>query len=302
MEYSFAFEGNINTFRAMQEVQEMITVHPENFSVKQIARSGQCFRMNEIDTGVFQVTAFGKRLSLIQEQDCGPVTFCCGREEYDNLWKRYFDLDTDYRYYIDRIDPKDQYLSKAVQTGGGIRILRQELWETMVSFIISQNNNIPRIKSCIEKLCLLCGKRHTEDAGKCPEGQNIWHEFPRSEDLLSEEDLAPVKLGYRAKYITSLAQNVVNGTVSLKELSAMEPENAEKYLKSIYGIGAKVAACIQLFSLHHLESFPIDTWIKQIITAEYDGKFPVEIYSGFAGVIQQYIFYYARERQEGNCA
>ena len=80
MEYSFAFEGNINTFRAMQEVQEMITVHPENFSVKQIARSGQCFRMNEIDTGVFQVTAFGKRLSLIQEQDCGPVTFCCGRE------------------------------------------------------------------------------------------------------------------------------------------------------------------------------------------------------------------------------
>lgn len=284
----------------------MVTIHPNNFSVRQIARSGQCFRMNEIEPGVFQVIAYGKRLKIIQEQDRSPVMFCCSRQEYETLWRQYFDLETDYRSYIDRVDPKDQYLSRAVRAGEGIRILRQELWETIVSFIISQNNNIPRIKNSIEKLCLLWGKSHQEEGDMCGEEQGIraenpctWHEFPRPEDLLSEEKLAPAKLGYRAKYIAELARRVADGTVNLEELPAMEPEKVEKYLKNIYGVGAKVAACIQLFSLHHLECFPTDTWIKQIIAAEYDGKFPLELYSGFAGVIQQYIFYYAREIQDG---
>lgn len=169
--------------------------------------------------------------------------------------------------------------------------MRQELWETMVSFIISQNNSIPRIQKSVETLCLFCGKGHEEADG-------VWYEFPRPEALLVEEDLAPAKLGYRAKYITELAKNVTDGVISLEALAAMEQEEAGNYLKSIYGVGAKVAACIQLFSLHQLDSFPIDTWIKQIISAEYGGKFPVEMYSGFAGVIQQYIFYYARQRVE----
>lgn len=269
----------------------MVKVKFDNFSVKQIAQSGQCFRMNETETGVFQVIAYGKRLHVIQEEDNGPVTFCCGQQEYETLWKRYFDLETNYRYYIDHIDPEDKYLTRAVEIGGGIRILRQELWETMISFVISQNNSIPRIKKSIESLCVSCGKAHAGAGG-------VWYEFPRPEDLLNEEDLNQEKLGYRAKYITSLAKNVVDGVISLEELAAMEPEEAGNYLKSIYGVGAKVAACIQLFALHQLDSFPIDTWIKQIITAEYGGKFPVEMYSGFAGVIQQYIFYYGRARQQ----
>ena len=270
----------------------MVKVEHENFSVKQIARSGQCFRMNEIETGVFEVIAYGKRLHIIQEKDNGPVALCCSRQEYETLWKRYFDLETNYGYYIDHIDPDDCFLSRAVQAGGGIRILRQELWETMVSFIISQNNSIPRIKKSIESLCVSCGIAH----GELFEGRQ-WYEFPSPESLLDEEAMAPAKLGYRAKYIASLARNVVDGVVNLEDLAAMGQEEAGNYLKSIYGVGAKVAACIQLFALHQLDSFPIDTWIKQIITAEYNGKFPVEMYSGFAGVIQQYIFYYARKGQ-----
>lgn len=267
----------------------MVQVNLDNFSVKQIAQSGQCFRMNEIKPGVFQVIAYGKR--LVVEQEGQQVTFHCGEKEYKNLWRRYFDLETNYRYYIDHIDPEDPYLTAAVKVGGGIRILRQELWETMVNFIISQNNSIPRIQKSVETLCLFCGKGHEEADG-------VWYEFPRPEALLVEEDLAPAKLGYRAKYITELAKNVTDGVISLEALAAMEQEEAGNYLKSIYGVGAKVAACIQLFSLHQLDSFPIDTWIKQIISAEYGGKFPVEMYSGFAGVIQQYIFYYARQRVE----
>ena len=114
----------------------MVQVNLDNFSVKQIAQSGQCFRMNEIKPGFFQVIAYGKRLVL--EQEGRRVTFHCEEKEYKNLWRRYFDLETNYRYYIDHIDPEDPYLTAAVKVGGGIRILRQELWETMVSFIISQ--------------------------------------------------------------------------------------------------------------------------------------------------------------------
>ena len=194
----------------------MVKVEHENFSVKQIARSGQCFRLNEIETGVFEVIAYGKRLHIIQEKDNGPVALCCSRQEYETLWKRYFDLETNYRYYIDHIDPDDHFLSRAVQAGGGIRILRQELWETMVSFIISQNNSIPRIKKSIESLCVSCGIAH----GELFEGRQ-WYEFPSPESLLDEEAMAPAKLGYRAKYIASLARNVVDGVVNLEDLAAM---------------------------------------------------------------------------------
>lgn len=267
----------------------MVKVELENFDVKQIARSGQCFRMNEIKPGTFEVIAYGKRLLL--EQEGQQVTFHCTEREYTGLWRRYFDLETNYRYYIDHIDPEDAYLMAAVKTGGGIRILRQELWETVVSFVISQNNSIPRIKQTIETMCLRWGEAHRE-----PDG-TAWHTFP-TPAALAAADLDGVKLGYRDKYIKRLAQNVVDGVISLDSLAAMEPEEAENYLKSIYGVGAKVAACIQLYGLHHLGSFPIDTWVKQIINTEYGGKFPVEMYNGFAGVIQQYIFYHARQKED----
>lgn len=270
----------------------MVKVEVDNFDVKQIAQSGQCFRMNEIGQHRFQVIAYGKRLVL--DQVGRVVIFHCTEWEYKDLWRRYFDLETNYRYYIDHIDPEDTYLMAAVDSGGGIRILRQELWETLVSFVISQNNSIPRIKRSIETMCACYGEGHGT-----PEG-GVFFTFPGPQ-VLAEANLEKLGLGYRDKYVKTLARNVADGVINLDTLAAMEPEEAESYLKSIYGVGAKVAACVQLYSLHQMGSFPVDTWMKKIIKDVYGGKFPVEMYSGFAGVIQQYIFYHARQqaRAEG---
>lgn len=261
----------------------------KNFDLEQIAHSGQCFRMKQTGGCRFEVVAYGKRLIIRQSGE--QVTFFCTEREYNDLWRRYFDIETNYRYYIDHIDPEDGFLTAAARLGGGIRILRQDLWEVLVSFIISQNNSIPRITASIETLCRTCGKKHLA----APEGV-AWWEFPGPEALADEANLEAARLGYRAKYVAQLAQNVMDGTVDLEALAKMDQESAGNYLKAIYGVGAKVASCVQLFGLHQLDSFPVDTWMKQVIHTEYGGKFPAEAYSGFMGVIQQYMFYYARRR------
>lgn len=208
------------------------------------------------------------------------------------LDKRYFDLDTNYQYYIDHIDPEDAYLTAAAAAGAGIRILRQEPWETLISFTISQNNNIPRIKQSIELLCSIHGKGHITEDGQ------MWYEFPEPEALTNIEWLQGLGLGYRDKYIQKMAENVAAGAIDLQRLADEEMSDAEieSYLKSIYGIGPKVANCIMLFGYHRIDSVPKDTWINKIIKEHYNGKFPVEMYAGFAGVIQQYIFNYAANK------
>ena len=146
----------------------------KNFDLEQIAHSGQCFRMKQTGGCRFEVVAYGKRLIIRQSGE--QVTFFCTEREYNDLWRRYFDIETNYRYYIDHIDPEDGFLTAAARLGGGIRILRQDLWEVLVSFIISQNNSIPRITASIETLCRTCGKKHLA----APEGV-VWWEFPGPE-------------------------------------------------------------------------------------------------------------------------
>lgn len=269
----------------MQEIKMSIP----NFDIRQIAASGQCFRINphpeEPDT--FTVIAYGRYLKIRQKAGSREVSFFCSADDFKNLWWDYFDIGTDYAGIIQSIDPEDQYLTAAAQKGSGIRILRQQLWEVMVSFIISQNNNIPRIKHCIELLCELCGTSWQED------GRTVYA-FPDAKRLYLT-DLSPAKLGYREKYIKTLAENVWKGKEDLSELifSRSPYSYVENRLKSIYGVGPKVANCIMLFGLHRLESFPVDTWMHKIIEEKYNGVFPVERYRDYAGVIQQYIFNYA---------
>lgn len=269
----------------MQEIK----VEIPNFNIRQIAASGQCFRINphpeEPDT--YTVIAYGRYLKIRQTEGNKEIYFFCSPEDFTNIWCRYFDIGTDYARIIGSIDPEDKYLTAAAQKGSGIRILRQQLWETTVSFIISQNNNIPRIKHSIEILCELCGTSWRED------GQTIYA-FPDAKRLYLT-DLSPAKLGYREKYIKTLAENVWKGKENLSELrdSRLPYSYVENRLKSIYGIGPKVANCIMLFGLHRLESFPVDTWMQKIIEKEYSGIFPIERYREYAGVIQQYIFNYA---------
>lgn len=264
-----------------------------HFDIAQIANSGQCFRTNphpdKLNT--FTVVAYGHYLEVFQLPGSSTVEMSCSWAEYDAIWKRYFDLEANYQYYIDHIDPEDTFLTAAVAAGGGIRILRQELWETLISFVLSQNNSILRIKKSIEALCDLYGRGHTI------KNEQPWHEFPTPEDMagMNEDEMQMCGFGYRGKYIKKIAENVVSGAINLEMLQdeALEDTDIETYLKSIFGIGPKVANCIMLFGLHKVDSFPKDTWINKIIKEEYNGKFPVEMYAGFTGIMQQYIFNYA---------
>ena len=261
----------------------------KDFDISKIAKSGQCFRISKHPDkkNVWCVIKRAEYLEIEQKENGGAVLHC-SPEEFERTWEEYFDLSTPYQMFRNAIDPKDEYLREAAAAGQGIRILKQDLWEVMVSFIISQNNNIPRIKRSIETLCDINGMGHELEDGR------LWYEFPKPKDLMQIDGLKPASLGYREKYIQKLAENVATGKVDLDYLvdDSKSDEEIRNYLESIYGIGPKVANCIMLFGLHRLDSFPRDKWINEIIREKYNGKFPVERYKGFAGVIQQYLFDY----------
>ena len=176
------------------------------------------------------------------------------------------------------VDAEDEYLKTAIEHGYGIRILRQDLWEIIISFIVSQNNNIPRIKNSIAKLCAL-----TKDGS-----------FPSATVLsqVSVEELHSYGLGYRDEYIHRLALKTVKGEFVPESLIGLSYEEAKKALMAEHGIGKKVADCICVFGLHHLDAFPIDTHVKQILAAHYKDGFPFHRYEGYAAIMQQYMFYH----------
>lgn len=268
----------------------------ENFSLKEIAVSGQCFRMKQLDRapeaiaaetapddGVdyFEIIAADKKLHAAQ---CGSrFFFDCSESEFDAFWRGYFDLDTDYGKIIESIDTQDDYLKNAAACCPGIRILRQDPWEMLITFIISQQNNIPRIKKCVEAIC----EKYGEDRGG-------YHAFPPAEALaaLAPDGLMELGLGYRSKYIVAAAREVVSGGLEPGELIKLDYDSARARLLQVYGIGKKVADCVCLFGLHHVEAFPIDTHIAQVLAAHYPQGFPFEKYAGYAGILQQYMFYY----------
>lgn len=264
----------------------MITVDNKHFSIPQICRSGQCFRLDETGKGIYEVTARDKYLKM--EVQAERTIFHCGEEEYEAFWKQYFDLGTDYGEYLSRIDPKDEYLKKAAEFGSGIRILRQDVWEMIITFILSQQSNIPRIKRMISALSERYGEMR-----ETPEGK-VYHAFPDADSLAgaTEEELRGMKLGYRSRYICGTAQMAASGQVDLPGLSRMGYPEARAELMKLPGVGGKVADCICLFALHHLDAFPVDTHIKKVVDSQYGGAFPFERYTGCAGVMQQYIFYY----------
>ncbi len=264
----------------------MVEIRNENFSLCQIAASGQCFRMEPFRDGSYTVIARDKYLKAFQE---GPrVTLDCAKEDFEAFWRRYFDLDTDYGAFISAIDENDSYLRAAAKFGSGIRILRQDIWETIVTFIISQQNNIPRIKKCIANICSKYGEQKTAPSGE------VYRAFPRPEALapLAEDALMGCNLGYRSKYVVRTAREVDSGRFDPYALYSFGYEKAREALLRLCGVGGKVADCICLFALHSIDAFPIDTHIKQVLAKQYVDGFPFERYKGFAGVLQQYMFFY----------
>lgn len=267
-------------------MEQKIKIQLENFEIAQIHRSGQWFRMEDLGEGRFGILAAEKYLEICQHgQEC---EFYCSREDMEGFWKDYFDLQTDYGKFIREIDEKDQYLAKAARLGQGIRILHQDLWEMIVSFLISQQNNIPRIRRCIANICERYGERRQNSQGR------TYDTFPRPEALAEarEEDLRDCNLGYRSRYIKKTARMVMDGEISLEAVRNMKYPEAREELLKLYGVGEKVADCICLFALHQMEAFPVDTHIRQALEKHYPQGFPFDRYKDCSGVMQQYIFYY----------
>lgn len=253
------------------------------FSLPQTLDCGQAFRWKEIDENIWQGVAFDRLLTLEKNGDC-LIFHNTTKSDFLNVWQSYFDLDRDYDKIITEISG-NEILKKASSFGGGIRILNQEPWETLCSFIISQNNNIKRIKGIVERLCATFG----EDMGG-------YYTFPTAEKIakLTLDDLSVLRAGFRAKYILDAAQKIASGQINLPLLKELSYEDAKAELMKIKGVGPKVADCTLLFSLGKISAFPQDVWIKRAMQVLFDGRLPEEAIP-YAGIVQQYIFYYARE-------
>lgn len=264
----------------------MIECTLKDFDIDQIANSGQCFRFHRLGEKHYRLLA-GEHLLEIK-QNSQTVQFDCDEDAFTAVWYPYFDLGADYGRYKNAVAKRDNYLQSAVEYGGGLRILRQDLWETIVCFIISQQNNIARITKCVENLCSLLGETCYNKS------EQVYNSIPTAERLAActPEDLAPVRLGYRAKYLCAAARQVVSGEVDLEAIRHMDYAHAKTELLRLTGVGIKVAECICLFALHHIDAFPIDTHIRQMLDAHYPKGFSLRRYKGFAGVMQQYAFYY----------
>lgn len=264
---------------------QVVTVNNGNFDIEQICQSGQCFRMLKCGDK-YSLVAFGRYLELSQSGN--DVFLECTPEEFDAIWKNYFDMETDYDSIIKSIDSQDRYLTLAADFGRGIRILRQDLWEMIISFIVSQQNNIKRIRKCINFLCERYGEKRISETGA------EYYDFPTPKSLAeaSIDDLYACNLGYRSRYIHETALSVYRGDIDLDALAKLDYAAARDELLKLCGVGKKVADCICLFALHRTEAFPIDTHINKVLAAQYPSGFPFEKYGDYSGILQQYIFYY----------
>lgn len=258
-----------------------MNIHVKEFDIKKIADSGQAFRIVEESPGIWRTVASGRVLRIDESAPHIPEGF----------WSDYFDMETDYSLYRAAIPKQDEFLTKAAQAGEGIRILRQDPWEMLITFIISQRKNIPAIRSAVEALCRLCGSEI--------EGEDV-RAFPSPEQLCSasEEALRACSLGYRVPYIMKSARMVAEAVVDLELCRELSDEELFDELLKFPGVGPKVANCVSLFGYYRIAAFPVDVWIARIIDQEYGGNFPLQLYEGFGGIIQQYMFYYGRFRDE----
>lgn len=258
----------------------------DDFDLRRIHESGQCFRWEPVGERGFRIP---HREACLRIEPRGERTWQldCTAAEFDALWRDYFDLDEDYAHIRARIDPEsDPFLFRASEQEKGIRILRQDLWETLVSFILSQNRSIPVIRRSIALLCRAAGERKIDRAGEA------YYTFPAPEALsaLSDAALADCRLGYRCRYVKAAAQWALEGGLDGAAFAGLSDEEAMAALTGICGVGIKVASCVSLFGLHRTDAFPVDTWMRRVLETEYPQGYPMERYRPYNGVYQQYMF------------
>lgn len=283
--------------------QEYILKNVKSFEPKHIFECGQCFRWDKEEDNSYTGVFGNNVLNVKKEKDNIIFKGIC-KGNIEEICKEYFDLETDYEEIKDKLANIDEYLANSIEYGKGIRILNQDLWETIISFEISANNNIPRIKGIIDRICRKYGN-------EIKWNEKTYYTFPSIQELskASIEDLRNLGLGFRDKRIYDTTQIFLNREMTLSELeNEKDTEKVKDKLLTLPGVGPKVADCILLFSLKRYEVFPIDVWVRRVMNELYIHKEDEEKvskkdlqklakdkYSNLAGLAQQYLFYWKRE-------
>lgn len=270
----------------------MIVKILDDFSLSKIANSGQCFRVKQFENSLYRFIT-GDNILYIKDMGHSQYEVSCSENDWNNIWYSYFHLSENYDNIRSRILSQDTFLLSAAEYGKGIRILRQDPWETLITFMISQRKSIPAIKECVELLSMKFGKPITTQF------ETVFA-FPSVSELVSasEVDLLSCKLGYRAKYILDAIQKVSNKEVDFPALNSLNDTTLLAILQSIKGVGVKVANCVALFAYGRTSLAPIDTWIQKIISQVYFDRNPFSDYPETAGIMQQYLFYYVLANKE----
>ncbi|OPX50855.1 DNA-3-methyladenine glycosylase family protein [Clostridium thermobutyricum] len=275
----------------------------KNFNIKQILECGQCFRWDKVGEMNYIIVAFGKVLEILQEED--KVTFLnTNKEDFETIWFKYFDLERDYNAIKVALS-FDDTLKSSVEYGYGIRLINQEAFELLISFIISARNSIPSIKKTILKISQKWGNEIQYKG-------NIYYTFPTPEMLkdATEDEIRATGASFRSKYIVDTVKNVNDdlnnpeGTYNLERIISLSDDECHTALQAFKGVGAKVADCIMLFSMGKQSAFPVDVWVKRAMMHFYNAEegslnkiriFGRTKFGQYAGFAQQYLFYYARE-------
>ena len=273
----------------------------EYFKISQIFDCGQCFRFDPVENPKHKWeiggVAHGRYVRFAQDTPDSLIIYNATIEDFEKIWRHYLALDVDYgavradicERFSAATRGRDVIMPKAMEYGDGIRILRQEPWEAVCSFIVSQNNNIPRIKKIIAAM-----SREWGEPIEC--GSDVHYAFPSAKALADagEEAIFALKTGFRAKYIHDAACRAASGELDYAAIGAATPEQASALLCEIKGVGPKVAACAMLFGFDKTEAFPIDVWIKRVLAKYYPDGLDIAALGKYAGIAQQYLFYYER--------
>lgn len=270
----------------------------KNFVLPHIFDCGQCFRWNMQDNGNYIGVAYGRVIEVEKKDEDTVIIYNSNLNDFNNIWEDYFDLKRDYSSIKEEFE-KDELLSKAVKFGYGIRLLKQDPFELLISFIISANNRIPMIKKAIERISAKYGEE-LQYKGK------TYYSFPTLEQFVikDEAEAEAMGVGFRAKYIMNSLEDLRQGKYNLKEIKESTDDECHKQLQQFSGVGPKVADCIMLFSMQKYSAFPVDVWVKRAMQFFYVApdvslpkirEFARNKFGELSGFAQQYLFYYARE-------
>lgn len=285
--------------KVIEKENHIILEEVSDFQVGQTLECGQCFHFDKLGKNEYVVAARNRLLRIKQTED-KVILYHTSLAEYHTIWKDYFDLERDYGEIKQRLLEKDEILKEAIQTKNGIRILNQEFFETMISFIISQNKQIPHIKQIVGEISRRYGELLGEIDGK------EYYSFPDAErlSLVTEEEFRDCKSGFRAPYLVDACKKVKEGVLKEEMLRELNSSEALTKLLEVKGIGEKVGNCVLLFGLSKREAFPVDVWVKRIMEHLYFHKetpketimkFAKEHFESYGGYAQQYLFYFARD-------